>query len=99
VYHDGYLAGSGIKWKFMTKDFAQLKNLMKLASLQEFQQIMALYITVKKNMSAGKKVEFDLERFAKNISPGYIVSKINFLLEKTNKTAGKREMNYEKTKL
>jgi hypothetical protein len=99
IFFDGYSRGSGVKWTPLGKDFAQLKNLMKLLCLEDFEKVMNLYVCIKKDIEIKKKVDFDLGNFARNISPGYIVSKINFLKEHVNAQVQKKEKNYEKTKL
>ena len=102
VFYQGYLSGTGVKWKFLNKDFVYIKSIIskKLASLQEFQQIMDLYVKIKTDIGAKRKVDFEMANFVKNISPGYIVSKINFLIEKVSaENVPRRKINYEKTAL
>ena len=98
IFFDGYQEGSGIKWKPLAKDFAQLKNIMKHASLEQFEQIMKLYVNIKADLVAKRKVDFEMGNFARNVSPGYIVSKINLLLEKIHVAPAKKR-NYEETRL
>lgn len=88
IFLEGYAKITGKKYIFSGQDFGQIKNIVKIIDHEKFRKIMA-YLVFRKQQEKTVKMDWNIDRIIKGLTPGMIYKNINLLLTESENIKSK----------
>jgi len=87
-FHVIYSKIKGKKYIFTPADIGQIKHLVKAVDLDQFNKVVN-YISFRKQQEKTVKLDWDMDRIIKGLTPGMIYKNLNYLVAEAEKSKSK----------